>query len=45
MLEEHLKKSARDIYREKLREIFEDETVLVDAKGFRLSQSKLVHIN
>ena len=45
MVKENLKQSARDIERGRVTEIFEDAKVLVDAIGFRMSKSEVVHIN
>ena len=45
MVKEHLKKSAREIYRERVTETFEDSEVLVDAIGFRMSKNEVGHIN
>ena len=40
MVKEHLKKSAREIERGRVVEICEDEKVLVDAIGFKMSKMK-----
>ena len=45
MVEENLRKSEREIDREKLVEIFEDVQLLVDAIGFRMSKNEVGNIN
>ena len=45
MVQKKIKQSARDIDREKVRETYKNEKVLVDKIGFRLSKDKVLHIN
>ena len=43
MVKEHPKKSAREIERGRVVEIWEDAKVLVDAIGFKMSQNEVGH--
>ena len=45
MVKEHLKQSARNIERGRVKEIFGDEKRLVDEIGFRMSKNEVGHIN
>ena len=45
MVEEHIKKSDRDINIEKSRENFEDAKLLLNEIGFILSKKKVGHIH
>ena len=45
MGKKHLKKPERDIERGRAKKISEDEKVLVDAIGFRISKNEVGHIN
>ena len=45
MVEENLIKSGREMDKEKVIDIFEDEKALLDAIVFRMSKKEVVHIN
>ena len=45
MVKEHLKKSAKEIERGRVTEIFEDSKVLLDSIGFKMSKNEVGHIN
>ena len=45
MMKVHVKLSARQIERGRVTEIVEDEKVLVDTIGFKMSKNEVGHIN